>query len=142
MVAAAVPVAAAGHVEACTQTEATGQVHEKYVGEIPECPWQLKPYQKDNAVWQAAAQRRHMHRRFQNQSLGVASVDLSGPHEPTPFPGHRVGSSPGHYFLVLAIKLPTCKPPAAEGGGDAEADVADDPDEPVKPLYYAALLTK
>ena len=30
-------------------------------------------------------------------------MDLSGPHEATPMPGHRVGSNSGHYFLVLAV---------------------------------------
>ena len=49
-VVAAVPVAAAGHVEACTQTEGPDQVHKKYIGEIPECPWQLKPYQKERSL--------------------------------------------------------------------------------------------
>ena len=75
-------------------------------GELPESPLQSMPYDKGNAVWQAAAQRKHAHRRYLNQSIGVASLDLSGPHEATPQPGHKVGSSPAHYFLVLAVKVP------------------------------------
>ena len=30
---------------------------------------------------------------------------MSGPHEGTPMPGKRIGTSPAHYFLVLTIKF-------------------------------------
>ena len=48
---------------------ATGVV--PFTGDIPDEPWQSQPYNKKNAMWQAAGQRRHMHRRHLNQSLGV-----------------------------------------------------------------------
>ena len=37
--------------------------------------------------------------------LGVAAVDLSGPHEPTPMVGQRLGFKPGHYFVVLTVEV-------------------------------------
>ena len=52
-----------------------------------ETPWQHKPYEAENMVWQGAAQRRRAHPRRTNVSLGTCAVDLSGPHEPTPRPG-------------------------------------------------------
>ncbi len=52
-----------------------------------EEPWQYKKYSADNALWQSAALRRRAHPRRANVSLGTCSVDLSGPHEPTPRPG-------------------------------------------------------
>ena len=59
--------------------------------------WQYPPYQKGSATWQAAAQRRHSHWRRTNAVLGCASVDLSGPHEPTPMPGAKLGQQPANY---------------------------------------------
>ena len=78
-------------------------------------PWQFRPYayERSSATWQVAAQRRHQHRRRTNTLLGVAAVDLSGPHEPTPMIGAKVGQRPGHYFVVLTIS-------AHDGMGSAE----------------------
>ena len=75
------------------------------VGELPTAPWQLNPYARESASWLAAAQRRHQHRRRSNALLGVAAVDLSGPHEPTPMVGQKIGHKPGHYFVVLTIEV-------------------------------------
>ena len=74
-------------------------------GKVPDCPWQFNPYDRKSSTWLAAAQRRHQHRRRSNVLLGVAAVDLSGPHEPTPMVGQRLGHKPGHYFVVLAIEV-------------------------------------
>ena len=70
-------------------------------------PWQFAPYDRQSSTWLAAAQRRHQHRRRSNALLGVASVDLSGPHEATPVPGQRLGDRPAYYFLVLVIEADT-----------------------------------
>ena len=68
-----------------------------------DVPWQHKKYSSDNAVWQGAALRRRMHPRRTNKSLGTCSVDLSGPHEPTPRPGDHVKKNPCRYFLALTV---------------------------------------
>ena len=73
------------------------------VGALAPEPWQHEKYSKKNKYWQAAGQRRHLHKRYKNQLRGVCAVDLSGPHEPTPMPGHRVGSKSAHYFLVVVV---------------------------------------
>ena len=75
-------------------------------GTTPSCMdiWQFKPYDVNSTTWLAAAQRRHAHRRRSNVSLGTACVDLSGPHEPTPTVGHRIGHKMGYYFCVLVIQ--------------------------------------
>ena len=121
-------------------------------GEIKDEPWQNKKYTKESALWQAAAQRRHMHRRHKNQSLGVCSVDLSGPHEGTPQPGLRISSSQAHYFLVLTAKFGEAKtteeppPEAPPETPDTEDASKEDPpleDEKwVSPILYAALLER
>ena len=81
-------------------------VFETIKGELQESPWQRMKFDKNNKNWQAAGQRRHMHRRHGNQSLGVASVDLSGPHVATPVPGKKtLTTSRAFYFLVLSIKM-------------------------------------
>ena len=76
-------------------------------GVVPQRPWQFSPYSRDSSTWLAAAQRRHQHRRRSNALLGVASVDLSGPHDPTPMIGQKIGWKPGHYFVVLTIEPDT-----------------------------------
>ena len=73
-------------------------------------------------------------------------MDLSGPHEPSPQPGRKVGSALAHYFLVLSVRFaPAGK--AKEGVGEAkdtdEADKVGDPAEDLqRPILYAALLEK
>ena len=64
-------------------------------------PWQEVKYTAESAVWQGAAQRCRAHPRRTNVSLGTCSVDLSGPHEPTPRPGGPFTRNPCHYFLAL-----------------------------------------
>ena len=49
-------------------------------GDICGKPWQHQKYSSENALWQGVALRRRMHCRRSNVSLGVATVDLSGPH--------------------------------------------------------------
>ena len=61
---------------------------------------------------------------------GVASDDLSGPHEATPVPGNKVGAAYAHYFLALSIKLPA-EPPDDRANGENE-----------NMLVYVALLRK
>ena len=78
---------------------------ERIVGRLPTEPWQNKADDKRSNLWQAVAQRRRMHRRHTNQSLGVCSLALIGPHEATPLPGFRVGSTCAHYFMVLTVKF-------------------------------------
>ena len=60
------------------------RVEDLVSGAVPDAPWQFNPYDRNVSTWLAAAQRRHQHRRRSNALLGVASVDLSEPHEPTP----------------------------------------------------------
>ena len=100
-------------------------------GIVPTTPWQFNPYDRKVATWLAAAQRRHMHRRRSNALLGVASVDLSGPHEPTPMIGQRLGHRPGHYFVVLVIEIDNVtgyKSAAVQtDNGDAEGDLPEGP---------------
>ena len=98
------------------------------VGELAKTTWQYQPYDRDSATWLAAAQRRHMHRRRGNVLTGVASIDLSGPHEPTPLIGHRIGQRSGHYYLVLSVrpdegqghKTRSTQTTTDEGGNDCD----------------------
>ncbi len=85
------------------QPKSEPRVQDIVKGTLKEDPWQFKPYDKASATWLAAAQRRHQHRRRTNAVLGTAAVDLSGPHEPTPMVGSKIGQRPGHYFVVLTI---------------------------------------
>ena len=80
------------------------QLEDLFKGQLPEEPWQNKRYSPDNKVWQAAAMRRRQHTRRSNVSLGVCTVDLSGPHEPTPRPGKQIHKDQATYFLVLTVR--------------------------------------
>ena len=64
-------------------------------------PKQYEKYNKENAVWQGAAQRKRAHGRRTNTSLGVCSVDLAGPFEPTPRPGNQINKNPCYYFIAF-----------------------------------------
>ena len=77
---------------------------EEITGKLADEPWQFAPYDKGDITWLAAAQRRHMHRRRANPTVGVASVDLSGPHIATPMQGHRIGQMSGRYFVVMVVR--------------------------------------
>ena len=107
--------------------ESSGTLSDLLVGDLSLDTWQYKPYKADNATWLAAAQRRHMHRRRANLVTSVASVDLSGPHEPTLMPGKRLGQQTARYFLVLSIRSdmgPEQKVAATQTDGDlAQAPV-------------------
>ena len=74
-------------------------------GSLAKTPWRYQGYRSDSATWLAAAQRRHSHRRRTNALLGVGSVDLSGPREPTPTPGAKVGQRQAHDYLILTFAL-------------------------------------
>ena len=82
------------------------ELEDLVAGAIPEegALWQFQPHGAGQALWQSAGQRRHQHRRRTNNIVGCASVDLSGPHQPTPMVGGKVGSKQGHYFLVLHLR--------------------------------------
>ena len=73
-------------------------------GELPEDPWQHRRYPPDNQVWLSAAMRRRTHYRRSNVSLGVCTVDRSGPHEPSPRPGKQIHRDTVSYFLVFTIR--------------------------------------
>ena len=90
--------AVALHEATCVEDLVKGELNSE------DKAWQYKPYDNSSATWQAAAQRKHQHRRRTNQLIGTASVDLSGPHEPTPLVGGKVGQRAGHYFVVMHIR--------------------------------------
>ena len=149
-----------GGVAASATKDMKPKVEDLVTTKISEDPWQYKPFDSASATWQAAAQRRHQHRRRTNALLGIASVDLSGPHEPTPMVGGKIGQQPGHYFLALTINVEegiSCReqqtqteesaPPA--GGAVPVGNVVDCPSElPTgggagkrSPLIYAEILS-
>ena len=98
----------------------------------------------------------------------VASVDLSGPHDPTPtpMPGHRLGKKFARYFLVLSIRPDSghghhevgCQTveeapvavgaagapgePAADGNAAPPEQFDDASHDSRSPLIYVALLEK
>ena len=84
--------------------EAPAELQDLFRGKLPEEPWQNRRYSPDNRVWQAAAMRKRAHARRSNVSLGVCTVDLSGPHEPSPRPGNQIHRDTVSYFLVLSIR--------------------------------------
>ena len=103
-------------------------------------------------TWQAAAQRRHSHRRRTNALLGVASIDLSGPHEATPIVGARIGQRPGHYFCALTlapdnevghVDREVQTQPADGDEEDAELEAPAPPADlgPKTPLVYAEVIS-
>ena len=53
------------------------------LGEFLAKLWQHESHSADNMLWQGAPQRRRMHMHRSNVQLGVANVELSGPHEVT-----------------------------------------------------------
>ena len=99
-----------------------------FQGSLAQTPWQYQGYSSSSATWLTAAQRRHSHRRRANSLLGVGSVDLRGPHEPTPVPGAKVGQRPAQYFLTLTFALDHTVGHANTGThtdtGEAEPDIA------------------
>ena len=52
----------------------------------------------------------------------VASVDLSGPHDPTPMPGERIGQKSARYLLALTVR-----PDKGHGHHDASCQTDEDP---------------
>ena len=112
-------------------------------------PWQEAKYTADNITWQGAAQRRRAHPRRTNVSLGICSVDLSGPHEPTPRPGWHIKKNPCHYFLALTVRPDTTaqKHEVACQTSDENAPTVEAPEGspptaqgPRPALIYAAVL--
>jgi len=113
-----------------------------FKGELPAEPWQHKRYSPDNRIWQAAAMRRRQHARRSNVSLGVCTVDLSGPHEPSPRPGKQIHRDTGSYFRVLAVRPDQTADTSdvAVQTRDVQADRHEpQPNPPDQPLLYAAL---
>ena len=114
-----------------------------FKGELPKDLWQNKRYSPDNRIWQAAAMRKRQHARRSNVSLGVCTVDLSGPHEPSPRPGKQINRDLVSYFLVL-----TLRPDRTAENVDTAVQTSDiqpalhEPQSlpPDRPLLYAALL--
>ena len=106
-------------------------------GKLEAEPWQFQPYKSGDATWLHAAQRRHAHRRRPNATIGVASVDVSGPHVATPMPGMRIGSRGGRYFVVMVVrpdltggrKDAACQhePPPAAGAAPVAHEATGDP---------------
>ena len=91
--------------------------------------------------------RRRQHYRRANTFLGVATVDLSGPHEPTPRPGAPIANHACHYFLVMSVRPDTTmakqdaqvQTSGPEAASDVVVAVSGTPGE-AKPLVYVALL--
>ena len=86
--------------------------------------------------------RRRQHARRSNVSLGVCTVDLSGPHEPSPRPGKQIHRDTVSYFLVLTIR-PDRTAETMDIAVQTD-DVQAAPHEPQllpphRPLLYAAL---
>ena len=151
------PDEAADHAElARARPELSPGLQELIKGDPPPEPWQHQRYSADNRVWQAAALRKRAHYRRSNVSLGVCSVDLSGPHEPSPRPGCQIHRNTVTWFLAL-----TLRPDQPDAVADADTQTSEDPagdpapaTPPVagahpppgqasrkhRPLIYAALL--
>ena len=113
-------------------------IEDLFKGELPDDPWQNKRYSSDNLTWQAAAMRKRAHFRRTGVSLGVVTVDLSGPREPTPRPGNQICRDMASYFLVLTARPDTGKE-TQESAAEPAAAGADE-DSSSNPLIYAALL--
>ena len=112
----------------------------------------IQGYEKGSMTWQAAAQRRHSHRRRANALLGVASIDLSGPREATPMIGARNGQKPGHYFCALtiapdpnvgAVDREDQTQDPTEAGEQEEVEPVEPPVDPLPktPLVYAEVVS-
>ena len=111
-------------------------------------------FDNKSSLWQAAAQRRHSHRRRTNALLGVASIDLSGPHEATPRVGAALGQRPGHYFCALTLSEDptvgtasrTVQTESDDPSAGATPEDDDPPAEPCRhhgprvPLIYAEVI--
>ena len=114
-----------------------------FKGELPEEPWQNQRYSPDNRIWQAAAMRKRQHFRRTNTSLGVCTVDLSGPHEPSPRPAKHIQKDPVTYFLVLTLRpdrTAEVVDMAVQTGDDELSNPEPHPPLADRPLLYAALL--
>ena len=123
--------------------EAPRELPDLFQGELPEEPWQERRYSPDNRIWQAAAMRRRAHARRSNVSLGVCTVDLSGPHEPSPRPGKHIHYDTVTYFLVLSVRPDLTAEKvdrAVQTGEDEPGPPQTQPGIASRPLLYAALL--
>ena len=128
-------------------------VQDLVTGTVATSPWQFGQYDRRSSTWLSAAQRRHQHRRRSNALLGVASVDLSGPHEASPMPGMRTSEHKAHYFLVLTVRADLSVGYAdsavqTESNPDSDSQPADpmiagsSESAPRSPLIYVALVHK
>ena len=119
------------------------ELQDLFRGELLEEPWQHRRYSPDNRIWQAAAMSKRAHARRSNVSLGVCTVDLSGPHEPSPRPGNQIHRDTVSYFLVLSIRPDRTAEKvdmAVQTGDDAPGAPEPQPAIGDRPLIYAALL--
>ena len=125
------------------QETAPKDLESLFKGDLPEEPWQEKRYSPDNRIWQAAAMRKRQHTRRSNVSLGVCTVDLSGPHEPSPRPGRHIQKDTVTYFLVLTLR-PDRTAETIDMGTQTDQDAAVGPEprpnEQDRPLLYATCL--
>ena len=140
---------------------APAQIEDELKGKLDDEPWQFKPYAAGDTTWLHAAQRRHAHRRRANTTLGVASVDLSGPHLATPMPGQRLGQAAARYFVVLVVRpdlsglrkdaamQTDAPPPPGAGGAHVDHEAAENANEeeleirtynPAQPLLYVEII--
>ena len=140
--------AAAEEIEDEPETMSQGEtmptkVEDLIRGDIAQEPWQHQKYDPGRAVWQAAAQRRRMHHRRTNVSLGVCAVDLSGIQEFTPRDGRHITKDMGRYFLVLTVR-PDMTTQTFEIGtqtGSQDGEVSATTQSPERPtLIYVAIL--
>ena len=87
--------------------------------------------------------RLRAHARRSIVSLGVCTVDLSGPHEPSPRPGNHIHFDTATYFLVLSVRPDRTGEKvdmAVQTGDEEPAPPEPQPEMGNRPLLYAALL--
>ena len=77
--------------------------------------------------------RRRHHARRSNVSLGVCTVDLSGPHEPSPRPGRQIHRDTVSYFLVLTLRPDRTAETVDMGAQTDDADPAAPEPQPPPP---------
>ena len=86
--------------------------------------------------------RRRQHARRSNVPLGVCTVDLSGPHEPSPRPGKQIHRDTVSFFLVLTVRPDRTAETfdiAMQTGDVQAAPHEPQPLPPDRQLLYAAL---
>lgn len=126
-----------------SESKTNVKLEDLIVEEVPEKPWQHEKSFPSRASWQSAALRRRMHHRRTNVSLGVCTVDLSGP----PRPGQpHITRAMGRYFLMLTVRpdltIQTYEIGTQTGSEDTETESSCRPEERPALLYAAILGSK